>query len=146
MLNFFRLTPENYTVEDQITCLPVADAACSSTPEYSLPMKPGDVIQFIADVADALGGLDTTVVKIGISSCGVLKYEDVGTIVQIDNQVYVSVMIPDFIVPGCYEFMFYGLYNPIDCSVLAGMTLGDLCDAEYRMSQWCGCPLSSFCE
>jgi hypothetical protein len=143
MLNFYRPVPQSYTIEDQAECLPQdPEGFCPEEPNYTMPMLPGDIIKFIVDVAEAFPGYDGSTVKVGISSCGMMVHEDIGTIEVIDNQAYVTATVPEEIEPGCYEFIFYSIYDPIDCSTLEGATIEDICD--LRLVQWCHCTFADF--
>lgn len=157
MLNFYRLSPVNYKIETQEECLPIPDADnCRQDLVYKMPIMPGDVIQFIVSKFDVLySGYEAGDVRIGLSNCGVhvtldIDGEDIseiGTVEAGDSEthLYCTVTIPN--VPDCqnYEFLFYTIYDTIDCSLLAGITGQEMCDAGYKGGDIIGCLGSNFC-
>lgn len=157
MLNFYRFQPVNYKIEDQHDCIdqPEPDN-CRDHRIYKMPIMPGDILQFIIPKSEILySGYEATDIRIGLSNCGVLVTEDldsndissIGTIEtgESETHLYCTVEIPN--VPDCenYEFIFYTIYDPIDCSLLNGITGQELCDAGYLGGQIIGCLGSDFC-
>jgi hypothetical protein len=157
MLNFYRLTPVNYKLEDQDDCLPGQDPdPCKQVEGYRMPIMPGDILQFIVPKFDVLySGFEAADVRIGLSNCGVHVLDDmdgndisvVGTVEAGDSEthLYCTVTVPN--VPDCqnYEFLFYTIYDTMDCSLLNGITGQEMCDAGYRGGDIIGCLGSDFC-
>lgn len=114
---------------------PLADNSCTEANdscgvpnyEYPIPAIEGDIIkwQMPEDQIDT-SLYDLVDFKIGIVQCGNLIEENVGTIVEAgDGLLQCTATIPDLI-EGCYNFIIYVDFNPIDCSIYVGSTLGDI--------------------
>lgn len=157
MLNFYRLTPVNYKIETQTECLSEQDPDnCKQVEVYRMPIMPGDVLQFIIPKFDVLyTGYEAADCRIGLSNCGVHVTEDIdgndikeiGTIEAGDSEthLYCTVTIPN--VPDChnYEFLFYTIYDTVDCSLFAGFTWDNMCATSYRVGDLCGCSFDDMC-
>ena len=157
MLNFYRLRPVNYKLEDQTDCLPGQDPdLCKQVEEYKMPIMPGDVLQFIVPKFDILyTGFSASDIKVGLSNCGILVTEDIdgndisviGTVEEGDSEthLYITVTIPN--VPDCgnYELLFYTDYDAVNCELFAGFTWEDMCETDYRIGDLCGCSFDNMC-
>lgn len=90
MLNsFIKFTENQYTAEEQTECLDLVDNT------YQLPIKAGDVVKFIVDKETiTYRGDEVDELKIGLSSCGIIVKEDIGTLIEGEDQVYCTATIP----------------------------------------------------
>ncbi len=114
---------------------PLADNSCESESfacdipiyEYPIPALVADVIKWQMNESEIDTSLyDITDFKIGIVSCGNLVAENVGSIVEAgDGLLQLTATIPD-IEEGCYNFILYIDYTPVDCSLYVGSTVDDL--------------------
>lgn len=157
MLNFYRLTPVNYKIEDQDSCLPESDSSvCNNNEAYRMPVMPGDIIQFIIPKYDILyTGFEAGDCRIGLSNCGVQVLEDIdgndiseiGTIATGDSEthLYCTVTIPNVLDCQNYEFLFYTIYDTVDCDLFNGFTWADMCATSYRIGDLCGCSFDNMC-
>lgn len=113
--------------------------------EYVLPIKPGDVLKFIVDRDIVFWkGDDASSIEIGISSCGVLVYENIGIFNEINGNLYCEVVIPDDIGTCSYEIMFYSTSVPVECGDYAGFTLEEVIDENITLGDVINCKLEDF--
>lgn len=105
--------------------------SCDEYFEYVLPFKSGDSIKWIQEKGTIFNTVyDFSDYKLGITSCGQIVSENVGTIEDIgSNQIFCNAIIPSLLLDRCYEFIIYADFNPVeDCSIYQGTILGDLID------------------
>lgn len=170
-MGFIRFSNKNYILETQTTCLLeegqeeilgdgldfISDdfgnslissidpyEPCNTYDDvYEIPAKQGDTLKFIVDKSEIdHKGADVSNLRIGLANCGVLIVENVGDIIEADNQYFITVNIPTNVSDCTYNFVIYNIINPIDCNAFANSTLGDL--AGYILGQFQNCELGDF--
>lgn len=108
---------------------------------YSLPVVNGDVIRWVMDKSEVdYDGDSISNLRIGITQDGVLIQEDVGTIIEYEDQLFCTATIP--CLKDCeYEFVVYRI-DVIDYIgvVITPPTLPELCDGQIQAVVTLGSP------
>lgn len=104
---------------------------CGLHEVYILPFKRGDVIKWIQETGTLLDNSELIDLKVGIVKDCILVYENIGSILQGNTQLFVTATIPqDINLNECFEFVIYTDYTPVDCSEFAGLTFDEIEDLE----------------
>lgn len=138
-----RFRSVDFNPETEDVC-PVDDSTCDVPEEVCIPAKEGDVVKFQVEKSKLLDLYDISDYKVGLTSCGKMVAEDVGTIEDGKNVILVTANIPSEFSDGCYEFTIYVEYTPVDCGQYAGCTLQDLIDNGVRLGDVLQCTLNDF--
>lgn len=100
---------------------------CELNEVYILPFKRGDVIKWIQEIGAILDNSELSDLKVGIVKDCILVYENIGSIIKGNTQLFVTATIPDNIdLDKCFEFVIYTDYTPVDCSEFSGITFDEL--------------------
>jgi hypothetical protein len=139
--SFLRFNEVNYVIENQDGCI-------SETSEeyYPIPAIRNDVFKFIIEKS-TLPDHELVNLRIGLSKCGILQYENVGTISDPDSsgtQYHCSVTIPLDAEFDCYEIMVYSIFDMVDCDQINGLTLQQTIDTGTQLGQVLQCTLNDF--
>lgn len=171
-MGFIRFSNKNYILETQTTCLleegqeaifgdgldfliddegnsliSSVDAykPCNTDEGYEIPAKQGDTLKFIIDKSEIdHKGADATNLRIGLANCGVLIVDNVGSIIESDNQYFITANIPTNVSDCTYNFVIYNVINPVDCSQFAGLTLAQTQATGTVLGQVLECTLNDF--
>lgn len=129
--------------------------SCGLYEGYAIPAKEGDVFKWIQDVGNLLDLYGVDDLKVGLSRCGQIEVEDIGSIVLYNEQLFVTANIPSGLDLDCYEFIIYVDYQfDLDCTQFECSTLQDLIDSDLILGdvlncvpieQW-GCNTSIFVQ
>jgi hypothetical protein len=146
LARFIRFTPTNYDLEAQLECLSDESNNCGNEEDvYPIPAKSGDVIKWIMDKSEVTyGGAEASDLRIGLTDCGVLVNDNVGSIVEAENHLYCTATLPEDLPEGCYEFVIYSIHDPIECGDFKGMTLQETIDTGTVLGNVLECTLNDF--
>lgn len=139
--SFIRFSETNIDPLDENSCAQDSFACDNPVYEYPIPAVPGDIIKWqITEEQVDTELYDITDFKIGIVKCGNLIAEDVGSIVEAgDGLIQCTAYMPEVLIDGCYNFILYVDYNPVDCTLYAGSTVEDLINDGLLFGDTLGC-------
>lgn len=140
MLTFIKTQEVNFDPEDWECRSYDYGTSCGLHEDYIIPAFVEDEFKWIQEVGGLLDVYDISDLKVGITQCGQIIAEDVGTVSLLDGQLFVTATIPaDAENLQCYEFIIYVDYQSIDCSIFECSDLQELIDSDLSLGDVLNC-------
>lgn len=137
---FIQFESQGYDPEDGVCREFTLPDSCDLYEGYAIPAKEGDVFKWIQDVGNYLDLYKIDDLKIGLSRCGQIEVENIGSITLYNEQLFIVANIPNGLDLDCYEFIIYVDYQfDLDCTQFECSTLQDLIDSDLSLGDVLNC-------